>query len=702
MEEENTQIKEQELRVEGMTCTACVASIRKYLESEGAQQVFVDLNNNKVTFQYIEGQQDVETFTRGIERIGYKVVSEDHKSRFPIKLKVWITAFLTAPLLVDHILHLFGYGIPGLHNPWVHFGFTLPVYLIGIQHFGKSAWAALRNGDTNMDVLIFMGSSTAFFYSCAGLYLQDPRYNFFETAAMIITLVLVGNLLESRALSTTSGALDELEKLKSETARLSLGNQQYMDIPADEVRKGDHILIRTGEAIPADGKILEGIAETNESILTGEAIPLSKKVGDDVWSGTLVTSGNIVIQASVDAVDTLFNRIIKMVKTAQSDRPPIQRLADKISSWFVPTVIFISIGTYFLGYYVLDVGMGQSLMNAIAVLVISCPCAMGLATPTAITVGMGRMTKTGLLVKGATTIERIAGLKHLLFDKTGTLTTGELKVRQIRPKMGKDAEVRQVLYQMESYSTHPLAKAILKYLGNPRIASEMKLQDIREIPGIGLEATGIDGKKYKLGRDDVDEKEGYHLGLWADGEKWGHIHLEDELRPDAKAVIDTLKRMNYQISIVSGDREDNVKRVADLTGIEQYYSAQLPQDKYALIERERDKQPTAMIGDGINDAPALERANVGIAMAGASATSLQSANAALMKPDLNGLVALLALSRLTVKTIKENLFWAFSYNIVAIPLAVLGFLNPMWGALFMAFSDLVVIGNSIRLKRRRY
>lgn len=694
--------EEQELLVEGMTCASCVRTVRNYLEGEGLREVYVDLPGKKVSFRPgDDGQVAIEGIRKGIEKLGYRVLDADARPGFfTLERKLVLSALLTLPMLIDHLLHLAGMRLPGLHDPWIQLGLTLPVYLIGFFHFGKSAWGAVRHGESNMDVLIFMGSTAAFVYSLAGLWVKDPSYYFFETAAMIITLVLLGNWLEDRALRGTTTSLDALQDLRVETARLWMGHDQFMDIPAEDLRRGDRVLVRNGEAVPVDGTILEGRGEVDASALTGESLPQALQPGDRLLTGTTVLSGHFVVRADVDAADTLFNQIIRLVKSAQSDKPPIQRLADRISAWFVPLVVGISVLAFFFGLYVLGLPAGKALMNAIAVLVISCPCAMGLATPTAITVGMGRMTRRGLLIRGADTIEELARIRQVLFDKTGTLTAGELKVRQIRSKAGLDAEVRQILYQMELRSTHPLARSIIAYLGNTQVTEPMRLAEIREEPGKGMAATDREGRSYHLGRDDYDGGEGYHLALTRSGEKIGHIVLEDELRPEAPEVVAKFKAMGYAVSLVSGDHEDNVRRVAERTGIADFHSSQLPQDKYALIDRAREKGPLVMVGDGINDAPALERATVGIAMAGASHSALRSARVALLNPQLHDLLELFRLSKLTVRTIRENLFWAFSYNIVAIPLAVMGLLNPMWGAIFMAFSDLVVIGNSLRLKIR--
>ncbi len=692
---------EKQLIVEGMTCSSCARTVRHYLEGEGMSEVFVDVPKNKVTFRTVEQADRLEEISTGIDRLGYRVVRRDESaSKLTIQVKFIIAAILTGPMILDHLLHLGGVKLPYIHHPWVQFGLTLPVFILGVEHFGRSAWSALRRGTTNMDVLIILGSSAAFLYSCIGLWMGNPDYYFFETAASIITLVMLGNLLEDRALRGTTTAIDELESLRPQQARLWMGEGKFMDIPVEDLRVGDTVMVRMGEAIPVDGIVLEGTGETNESMLTGESAPAVKQPESTVYAGSTMMIGHLIIRATVDPSETVFRQIIRLVKAAQSDKPPIQRLADQISAIFVPVVIGIAVLAYVVGVYFLGFTSGQAMMNAIAVLVISCPCAMGLATPTAVTVGLGRMTRNGLMIKGATTIERLAGIKTVLFDKTGTLTTGQLKVRQIRSKAGLEAVVRSAIYQMELRSSHPIARALVSYLGNTRVDPALELTDIEEVAGVGMKALDQEGRQLLLQRDELDSHEGYHLALSRKGEKIGHIALEDELRPEARSVITALKKKGYACWLVSGDRKENVDRVGELTGIDQVVAAQLPQDKYALIDKLQEEAGLAMVGDGINDAPALERASVGIAMAGAAHTAMQSAKVALLEPDLKLLLRLFHLSKLTLRTIQENLFWAFAYNVVAIPMAFLGYLNPMWGALFMAFSDLVVIGNSIRLKFR--
>lgn len=692
--------RENEVFVEGMTCSACAATIRNYLESEGMSEVYVDVPSQKVSFRSQE-PPDLERLGAGMSKMGYRLRTvEDAGTRFTLSRKFLVSLVFTVVLIVGHLAHVAGMGIHVLEDPWVQFGLALPVYLIGVVHFGRSAWGALRSGQSNMDVLIFLGSTAAFVYSVIGIALADPNYYFFETSASIITLVLLGNLLEERALRSTTTALGDLEKLRAEKARLWMGQGLHMDIDVQDLRKGDKVIVTHGEAIPVDGTIQEGQGEVNEAALTGEPLPRSKRPDDHVLAGSVVVSGNFIVRADVNPAETVFNQIIRLVKAAQSDKPPIQRLADRISAWFVPLVIGLSMAAFFLGIHVLDLTPSKALMNAIAVLVISCPCAMGLATPTAIIVGMGRLSRKGILVKGAGTIELLAGVRRILFDKTGTLTTGALRVRQIRPKVGLDAAVRQYLYQLELRSSHPVATSLVAYLGKIQLNEEYLLTDIRETPGTGMSGLDPQGRLVTLSRDPFDDRQGYHLAMERAGEKIAHVVLDDELRPEAPALISDLKKRGYSVMLVSGDHEDNVRRVAELSGIEEFHAAQMPQDKYDLIERYTSANDLAMVGDGINDAPALEKAPVGIAMAGATHIALQSAKVALLRPDLGDLDQLFRISRLTIRTVRENLFWAFSYNIVAIPLAMAGMLNPMWGAIFMAFSDLVVIGNSIRLRNR--
>lgn len=698
---EHHELREKEITVEGMTCTSCARTVRTYLEGEGMSEVYVDVPKQKVSFRMLEGEDRLEKIMTGIDQLGYKVVrSESRSSWLTLRLKVLLSAILTVPLILQHLLHLVGSGIPGLDGPWIQFGLSLPVFMIGLHHFGLSAWSAIRRGTTNMDVLIILGSSAAFVYSCIGLWLQQPDYYFFETAASIITLVLLGNLLEDQALKGTTTAIDDLEEMEPRSARLWMGEGMVMDISPEDIRKGDRILVRTGEAFPVDGIVLDGQGDANESLLTGESAPVKKSAQARVFAGSILLNGHVIIQASVNPSETVFKQIIRLVKAAQSDRPPIQRLADRISAFFVPAVIIIALAAFLFGVYYMSLTPGHALMNAIAVLVISCPCAMGLATPTAVTVGLGRMTRKGLLIKGATTIELLANIRTIIFDKTGTLTTGQLKVRQIKAKTGMEAIVRSAIYQMELRSSHPVAQALVAYLGNTYVDASHQVDSIEEIPGTGMTARDVEGRVLELKRDELDDREGYHLALFRNGEKIGHVALEDELRPEASDVIHQFKQRGFSCWLVSGDRQENADRVGELTGIDQVRGGQLPQDKFALIDQLQLDAPLAMVGDGINDAPALERASVGIAMAGATHTALQSARVALLEPNLKDLLHLFDISKLTVKTIRENLFWAFAYNIVAIPMAFLGFLNPMWGALFMAFSDLVVIGNSIRLKFR--
>lgn len=691
------------LRIEGMTCTACAQTVRNFLEGVGGEAVYVDLAKKSVSFRGKENIVPDDVIEAGIERLGYKVIREGNKeSWWTLSRMIWIAATCTLPLLLHHVLHGMGIHIHVLNNGWIQLGLSIPVYIIGLVRFGRQFELAIRTGVANMDVLILTGSSAAFIYSCIGLGMNDPSMLFFETAAMIITLVLVGQYIEHRTLRSTTSALDALESMKIEEARLWLGEQHYMSIPANEVRKGDRILVNTGEAIPADGVVMDGEGECDEALITGEPHPSIKLKNDTVLAGSTLISGSLVIKATVDSGETLFQQIIQLVKSANSQRPSIQRMADKISAWFVPVVLTLSILTYILGILQFDLPAGKALMNSIAVIVISCPCAMGLATPTALAVGLGRLAKSGIMVKGSDTIERLSTIRDLYFDKTGTITTGELKVRQINTAIGKEVMVRQVLFQLETASIHPIATAIVQYLGKTKITEAHRIKGIIESAGIGVQGIDSEGRTFRVSRDLDIQEDGYQVAVYENDTKIAQVRLTDELRQEAKEVIGWLSKNGYRSTLLSGDATHNVAHIADQVGIPNFHGECLPHEKHQIIKDRQQTTPIAMIGDGINDAPALELASVGIAMSGATPVAIKSAKVAILRPDLSGLKELIQVSRLTVKTINENLFWAFSYNIVAIPIAAMGYLNPMWGALFMAFSDLIVIGNSLRLKYRTF
>ncbi len=695
-----------ELKVEGMDCNNCANSIARFLERKGMEEVFVSFQTKEVRFRRNDDLLPLPEAVQGIQRLGYTVVDDGQPKPFwNLERRLLLSAVFTSPLLLSHLLMAVGLHAAWMHNGWVQLALTAPVYLVGGLHFVRSAVSSLRSGVPNMDVLIAVGSTAALVYSLVGLLLQQPDYYFFETAASIITLVLLGNWLEHRAVAQTTTAIAELTSLQAPVARKWTPSGALVSLPVDQVRAGDILQVYEGDKIPADGRVLEGAGQVDESMLTGESLAVDKRTGDSVIGASVLVGGNLRIEVSAAGRDTVLSRMIELVKTAQQDKPPIQRLADRISAVFVPVVLLISLATLLLAYWVFGLGFQQALLNAIAVLVISCPCAMGLATPTAVMVGVGRLARQGILIKGGQTIEIFSRIRRFVFDKTGTLTNGNFDVRNVNYLGNNQQEVNAVLYAMEGHSNHPIAHSLLKWLSLQPKEGGVLLREIREDKGVGLSATDGMGRIYQLGSARILPKgmvvPSGQVYLLRDGELLAVVELMDELKEEAAEVIGYLQKHGLETVVLSGDTVDKTRDVAQALSIDEFYGAQLPEDKLSQISALSGEKPTAMVGDGVNDAPALARATLGVSLSNASQAAIESAQVVLLNGRLDALPKAIGIARATVLTIKQNLFWAFIYNIVAIPVAAMGYLNPMWGALFMAFSDVVVIGNSIRLKYKR-
>ena len=690
-----------------MDCSNCAMSIQRYLERKGLADVMVNFQTREVRYRPAPGVPP-EEIRAGIRKLGYTVVEDDPPPTtgwlppLTSKGRLLICAAFTLPLLLNHFFMVAGIATV-LDLGWIQFALALPVYLVGGLHFGRSALSGLRERMLNMDVLIFLGATAAFVYSVVGLYLQNPAYYFFETAATIITLVLVGNWLEARAVDRTTTAIGALSGLKESSTTVVMPSGALVSLPLDEVRPGQQVRVNTGDRVPLDGVVEQGHLSVNEAMLTGESLPVEKGEGDRLIGGSTVVSGRTTYRVSAAYRDGTLARVIELVKTAQADKPRIQRLADRISAIFVPVVIGISVLTFLLGWLTGYASPTQALMNAIAVLLISCPCAMGLATPTAVMVGVGRLARMGVLIRGGSTVETFAGIKRIVFDKTGTLTTGNLRVADFGlTDAASGPLVRRLIFDMEGFSSHPIAASVRDYLWktemvDPRAPAYQDFAgDLRveETAGLGLESGA-----YFLGnaRDSHPDAD---VVLLEQGKLLARISLVDELRPGALGAVQTLQEAGLRTALLTGDRIEKARLVAEQLDIDEVYAGQSPDDKLRTIVKLSQEQPTAMVGDGINDAAALSRADLGISLGGASAVALDAAQIVLMRDDLSLLVEGRRVAELTVRTIRESLFWAFSYNVVAIPLAALGYLNPMWAALFMAFSDVVVIGNAVRLKRR--
>ncbi len=556
-----------------------------------------------------------------------------------------------------------------------------------------------------MDLLIITGSTAAFVYSIIGMIMKDHSMLFFETAAMIITLVLLGNYIEEKTVKQTSSAIESLKNLQQHTAlRLNPSTNQVNRINIEDLKTYDLVLVNQGDSVPSDGIILSGEAYLDESMISGESEAKLKTKGDEVIGATIVISGALKVQVTRTGTATVLNNMIELVKRAQREKPSIQKLADRISQIFVPLVFSISILTFIISFMFAGIGLTQSIIHSIAVLVVSCPCAMGLATPTAIAAGVGRLSKEGIMVKSGQVLQNLASVKKILFDKTGTLTEGKVSIVDIQTIDLDINMAKSIFYEMECHSSHPIATAVLKaFHSEMNGISSIKMKNIKEHPSEGLTAQDEDGNIWKINGIEPEFTEtNKKIGLYRNGQLTAWAEISDNLRSNAQHALNQLKLHDYELIIVSGDTNNEVAKVAELLNISKYYGGMKPEQKYKLIESENEAGHIAMIGDGINDAAALNKATVGISFSEASRIAVNSADLVLMRSDLNLLPKAFRISKITLKTIKQNLFWAFSYNIIAIPLAATGFLNPMLAALMMSFSDLIVVGNSIRLVFRKF
>jgi Cu+-exporting ATPase len=688
-----------ELNVTGMHCNNCAMSIHKILEKKGLQNILVSFASEEVKFSTTDGSV-LPLVIKDIESLGFKVVDDINlqSTAFYEKVenKFIFCAIFTAPLLL-HMLFPWHF----LHNSIVQLLLCLPVFIVGCLHFGKSAFSSVKNGVPNMDVLIFIGSASAFIYSLTGTIQHlGEHYLFYETCATIITLVLLGNVLEKRSVNQTTSAVKDLMKFQQVNAN-RITNNAIEVVNAKEVQTGDMLLVNEGDQVPVDGEVLSGNALVNEAMITGESIPVSKTKYDTVIGGTIVQQGNIKIMATKVGSNSVLSQIIDLMKKAQAAKPPVQKLGDKVASIFVPVVILIALFTFAITYFATDAGIQQSLMNAIAVLVISCPCAMGLATPTAVMVGLGRAAKSGILIKGGDTIEAVTNTKYVLFDKTGTLTTGKFSINNIEVEDGFDIEfIRGVITAIEERSNHPIAKSLVEGLQG-QLQQKVIMLSVKEEKGLGMRAEDVNGNKYFLGTAKQNANDSFNLSLYQNHVLMAQIAIDDTIKPDAAGLIAQLKKTGIIPVLISGDKKSRCLAVAKAIGIKEVHAEMLPDDKLQMVDIYRKKGKTIMIGDGINDAPALTQADVGVSMNDASHIAIQSAKVILLNTDLQSVVKFLQISRHTLLTIKQNLFWAFAYNIIAIPVAALGFLNPMVGAFAMAFSDVIVIGNSLRLKIKK-
>lgn len=725
-----------ELEIRGMSCAACAARIEKgLLKLSGVTKANVNLALERAHVEFSPAEMTVSDLIQKIKQLGFEAAikkdvekSEDARQKeiLQLKRKLALSAILSFPLLWTMVSHFsltsFLWVPEILHQPWVQFLLSTPVQFYVGKQFYTGAFKALNNGSANMDVLVALGTSAAYFYS---LYLSIENLGtpggtvdlYYETSAVLITLILLGKYFEAVAKGKTSNAIKALIGLQAKTATVIRGGKE-MVIPIEDVLVGDYAVIKPGEKIPVDGIVVEGHSAVDESMLTGESLPVEKKAGDNVFGATINKNGTLNIRATKVGKDTALAQIIKIVEEAQGQKAPIQRIADKISGIFVPVVVGIGAVVFFLWFLWLTPGdFGNSLEKMIAVLVIACPCALGLATPTSIMAGSGRAAEYGILFKGGEHLEMTHTVDTVLLDKTGTITKGKPELTDVIVENGDEAELLQLVASAEKRSEHPLAEAIVSGIekkGIPLLAAEQ----FQAIPGHGIYAV-VEGKQVYIGTRRLMEKhhifvgkdvirtmetleeEGKTVMLAAiDGQYRGLFAVRDTMKETSKEAVEKLKQMGITVMMVTGDNEKTARAIAREAGIEHVLAEVLPEEKAEIVQKlQKEGRKVAMVGDGINDAPALAVADVGMAIGTGTDIAMEAADVTLMRGDLKSIADAIVLSRKTMHNIRQNLFWALIYNSLGIPVAAAGFLAPWLAGGAMALSSVSVVLNALRLQR---
>ncbi|MFC1648134.1 heavy metal translocating P-type ATPase [Nanoarchaeota archaeon] len=753
-------MKETQLSIGGMHCASCSNILTRALKKvEGVQDANVNYSTEQASVSFDPAVSKIQDLINAVEKKGYTAESfeepkeekqqiakkndsepkkvdphelkakrekkelEDLKRLFYISLIFSVPAFIVGMFFMEDSLFFTGFEMP--LGMLLLFVLATPVQFVVAARFYKGAWMALKNKTSNMDTLIVMGTTAAYFYSIYVVFFAiEQSGQYFEAATTIITLILMGKLLEMIAKGKTSDAIKKLMGLAPKTAHVIRGNKE-MQIPIDEVVVSDIILVKPGEKIPVDGQIVEGRTSIDESMVTGESIPIEKSTGDLVVGGTINKHGSFRFKATKVGANTTLARIVKLIEEAQGKKAPIQRFADVISSYFVPIVLIIAFIAFAYWNWFSIEGIGFAIIAAVSILVIACPCALGLATPTAIMVGTGLGAKYGVLIKGGDALESAHKLKYVIFDKTGTITKGDPTVTDITPtsKISKE-KLLHVAASIEQGSEHPLADAIVGYAKAKKVALS-KSTDFEAIPGHGIKAK-IDRQSYNLGNTKLMAKAGVNISgvktkmhelesqgktamILSNSKKvLGIIAVADTIKETSAKAMSELKSLGIDVYMISGDNERTAKAIAKQAGIDHVFAGVLPQEKADYVKKLQAKGKVAMVGDGINDSPALAQADIGIAMGSGTDVAMETGNIVLMKDDLMDVAKAIKLSKLTMGKIKQNLFWAFIYNVIGVPIAAGVFyywtgwlLSPILAGGAMAMSSVSVVSNSLLLKTKK-